>query len=125
MPRKQIKKTKLKDIVLYDGSLEELNSVSKTKYKVADLEYYTTTFTENNFDFWDDAVQGSRNNESLFKDVKEKIRGKNYDGLVNKRIIHLSKEKGGLGQDDLQGWFIYGTPIVRTNNNSHKLNSKL
>ena len=56
---------KLKDIILYNGSLEELNSVSQIKYKIADLESYSYASSKCNID-----EMGSMD---LFKDVRKNI----------------------------------------------------
>ncbi len=85
---------KLEDIVLYNGSLEELNATDNRlnemkNYRIAGLEFASPRY---------DLVH-----EEVTKRVRILLKERGYDGLVNKRMIV-----------DNGGTYIEGTPIKET-----------
>ena len=86
-----------KDIVLHHGSLEELNSVSDTQFKVFGMD--PVFLSGNVYDY----------GAEIFEELKKSLRSeyKNLDGLVNLR-------SGAYYDSDVgTGYFAEGTPIVK------------
>lgn len=89
------------DIVLYHGSLEELNSRNPEKqYRIAEEDFFITDFEELGFIHQDP-----------YQSIKKQIQKKDYIGLVNARsIIRIESNFGGA---HMRFFGMEGTPIIR------------
>lgn len=95
----------VEDVVLYHGSLDELNRAPDT-----DRQYALTDRLEwQHHDFADKSVE-----IPVFLDeVRNALLEAGYDGLVNRRLSHSKWTYPGGGASNAISLLIEGTPIVR------------
>lgn len=95
----------VEDIVLYHGSLDELNRAPDT-----DRQYSLTDRLE-----WQhhDYVDKSAHIDVFLFEVRRLLLTAGYDGLVNRRLSHSKWTHGSGGASNETSLLIEGTPIVR------------
>lgn len=95
----------IEDIFLYHGSLDELNSRDPAKqYKFAEeLEFFSLHSITGNIRMVDVKVGNWYNQK-----IKEELRRRGYDGLVNKNLLVISSDGANYSIITAEG-----TPIVR------------
>jgi hypothetical protein len=92
----------LDEVVLYHGSLEELNS------RDSDKQY---RFTKNN-----SYISSNYVDETLIRDISNEILKLGFSGIVNARTISKTDIRENL--ISYTTYRMEGTPIVRVDNNS-------
>jgi len=95
-----MEKIRPEQVVLYHGTLEELNQISgESRYKIP----------EKNLEFMSKTLLQSPQEELTTLKLREEILGKGFHGLVNRTTFYTGNDSKGNPQ-----YRIEGTPIVFT-----------